>query len=226
MSESFRTPKQLQRRDFSWNQKGVVVTYMGKRIFIPLYVVEQIISQSLAECGMPAGASAVGGCASVGGLFGKLRKSVSRARVVPKFARKALSGSLARGLASAADKIGGVAKAVVTHPAFRAGFGAMAVAFPVLAPAAVGLEVAARVIKKVEDGQKAAQQIVRGVNSVANRQKVLDAAKAQRAIARTVDAAKAGNPYAQRAAGGIIAAKVASRATKRHQYRFGLPGMF
>jgi hypothetical protein len=63
-----RPPRQLQRREFSWNEKGVVVSHMGKRVFIPLHVVERIIGECLAECGIPEGASAVSGCSSVSGL--------------------------------------------------------------------------------------------------------------------------------------------------------------
>lgn len=209
-------PRQFKKPNWQWTSRGLVVAHLGKRVFIPLHIVVSILEQELAANGIPAGAMEVGSCSSVGGLFGKIRKGVTKAKVVPKFARKALSGKLARSLTSAADRVSSVAKNVVTHPAFRAGFGAVAVAFPVLAPAAVGLEVAARVIQKVEAGQAAAKQIAAGVKSAGNIAKAKEGARAQRAIQRTYQRAQTGDTRAQRAAGGIVGAKVASRAAKRY----------
>lgn len=200
-------PRQLRQPGWTWTPKGLQVASGGMRMLIPLPQVILIFEGCLVEEGIPNGAG-VGCCASVGALFKKISRGVK------KFGRKAT-----RGIARAAKKVGKVVKNVVTHPAFRAGFAALSTAFPVLAPAAAGLEVASRVIKKVEDGAKAAKAIKRGVKSAANVAKVKDGIKAKRAIESTVRAAQSGNQLAQRAYGGLIGAKVTRRAAKRRAIR-------
>lgn len=213
-------PKDWNREGWRWCRHGLVVEYMGKRVLLPLPVLVRIVEAHMQAEGLPDGACSVGACYSVGGLLNKVRRGVTRAKVVPKFARKALDGKLARSIAKAGDTMGNVAKTVATHPAFRAGMAAAATAFPVLAPAAVGLEVAARVVKKVEDGKAAALEIKRGVNNAANRKKVKAGVAAKHAIQRTVTRAKAGDQRAQRAAGAIVGARVVSLAARRHQNNF------
>jgi hypothetical protein len=197
----------------------VQICTTGRRVLVPLAFVINTCDQCMKAEGIDPSHYSVGDCYSVGGLFSRLRKGASKSKVVPKFARKALKGKIARGLTRTADKVGNTARDVATHPAFRAGVAGLAVAFPALAPAAVGLEVAAQTIKRVDKGVQAAKQIEKGVKTAANIKAVKDGAKARRAIQKTVDRAKSGDSRAQRAAGAVIGAKVAQRAAKRRTIR-------
>ena len=221
-NERLTVPKPLRRSDWQWSSKGLSVLVDGQRVFFPAKKVIEIFDQSLSENGIPPEYS-VGSASSVGGFFKKLRRGIKKAaRKARNKVRKITRSKLVRGIARGVKKVGRIAKKVVTHPAFRAGFAAVATAFPVLAPAAAGLEVASRVVKKIEDGKKAAGQILKGAKgaqrALAGR-KVQEARKAQRMQRRITERAKRGDRAAQRALGGILGARVASRAAKRADLR-------
>lgn len=211
-----KVPKELRHPGWRWTPHGVQIATGGKRMLVPLPMVVNIYAGCLHEEGLPDEGASVGAVASVGGFFKKISRKLKKTarKIAPDWAERK-----AKALVKAAKKVGNVAKNIVTHPAFRAGMAGLSMAFPALAPAAVGLEVASRVVKKVEAGAAAAKQIKKGVKSLKNVKAVKEGITAKRAIEHTVRRAQAGDVRAQRAYGGVIGAKVARRAAKRRAIR-------
>jgi hypothetical protein len=207
MRTSEEVPKALRQPGWTWTPHGLQVCRDGKRMLIPLIQVVLIFDGAFVEAGVPQEA-AVGACSSVGGFLKKVGAGLK------KFGKK-----LGKGILKAVKAVGKVAKAIVTNPVFRAGFAALATAVPILAPAAVGLEIGSRVVSKVEKGVKAAKKIKAGVKSAKAAREVKEGIKAKRAIERVAARAEAGDRLAQRAYGGVVGAKVASRAAKRRTIR-------
>lgn len=125
--------------------------------------------------------------------------------------RKKFFGGIVKGI----KKVGKIAKKVVTNPVFRAGFAALSTVVPVLAPAAAGLEVASRVVKKIDKGVAAAKKLARkgrrglsGTDSVASLQRAIrEADEAKAGIEQMKQLALEGNKDAQRALGAIVSAQ-------------------
>lgn len=182
-------------------------------VHLPLQKVLQIFDQCLAQYGVGA-AYRVGSCLSVGGFFKKLGRGL----------KKITKGKVFRGVTKAIKKVGTVVKNVVTHPAFRAGFAAIATAFPILAPAAAGLEIASRVINKIDKGAKAAKSVIGAVKggrrpSSRDLGAVLEGRTAQKGIRRIASRAKQGDPRSKRAMGAIIGAGAVSRRAKKNRIK-------
>jgi hypothetical protein len=205
-------PSALRRNGWKWTNQGLQVSMGASTVLFPPRQVIVLFDRAFTEVGVPPSVS-VGACMSVGGLFKKVRRGLS------KKIKGVTRSKIVRGISRAAKKVGTVAKNVVTHPAFRAGFAGLAMAVPALAPAAAGLEVASRVIKKVEDGKRAAQQIKKGIKTAKNIKAVKAARTAQKGIARVVQRAGQGDQRAKRAFGAIIGATAANRAAKRSALR-------
>lgn len=153
---------------------------------------------------------------AVGGRRRRARKAARRARRrakvgeerwAKKLRRRRRRRKFFRGVTKAVKKVGNIAKKVVTNPVFRAGFAALATAVPILAPAAAGLEVASRVIKKIDKGAKAAKAIARGFKGRENQKAVAEARRARQGIRTMRELAKGGNRQAQRAMGALVGAK-------------------
>jgi hypothetical protein len=211
-------PAALRRNGWKWTNQGLQVSMGASTVLFPPRQIIVLFDRAFNEVGVPPSVS-VGSCMSVGGLFKKVRRGLS------KKIKGVTRSKIVRGISRAAKKVGTVAKNVVTHPAFRAGFAGLAVAVPALAPAAAGLEVASRVVKKVEVGKRAAQEIKKGIKTVKNIKAVKAARSAQRGMARVVQRAGAGDPRAKRAFGAIIGATAANRAAKRAALRAMPPGV-
>lgn len=200
-------PAIVQRANWTWTPNGLLVSIRTKgggrqRVLMPIQSVDLIFGSEMQRAGVGA-AYGVGACEyTVAGFFKKLGRGIKRLgrKVVPKVVRRA-----AKKVGRVAKKIAKGVKSVVTHPVFRAGFAAISTAFPVLAPAAAGLEVASRVMKTVDKGRKAAKAIGRGVKTVRNLTRVRKATKARRGVASMIKLARRGDPRAQRTMGALTA---------------------
>jgi hypothetical protein len=224
-------PSVLSRADWTWTPKGLQIdlsTDQGQcRVLVPIGHVETIFRNELAAVGCPMGPS-VGAPGSthgflatvgathelyVGGRRGRARRQARRAERRASRRRRGkrpfFKGKFFQGLGKAVKKVGTIAKKVVTNPVFRAGFSALSTAFPVLAPAAAGLEVASRVIKKIEKGKEAAKKLARGVIGDAGslQQQVAEANQALQGIQELKALAERGDKDAQQALGELISAQ-------------------
>lgn len=230
-------PKVLNRIGWTWTSAGleVQVSLDGRpfTILLPLADVEIVFRRELAAVGCPmspqvgAPGTTSGFLATVGATIvrgdppavGRSKRKARRARKRErdpakwdrKLKRRARRRKAFRGIANAAKQVGKIAGKVVKNPAFQAAFGAVATAFPVLAPAAAGLAVATRVVDKVAKGKRAAQKLARGVGigstSRAELERMVrEGQEAERGIAEMADLAKRGDPQAQRAMGALVAA--------------------
>lgn len=194
-------PAILNRADWRWTPQGVQVelhTSQGvSRVLVPIGRVETLFRQAMSSVGCPLGTS-LGAAGTTHGLLASVGAaydtyvgeyeydySLGRAKKRRKKGKRKpfWKGKFFKGLAAGVKKVGQIAKKVVTNPVFRAGFSALATAFPVLAPAAAGLEIATKVIKKIDAGKKALQKIGHG-----HKASVGDASQ-QQALVRQVQAA-------------------------------------
>lgn len=224
----------LQRAGFRWSQAGleVCVQANGKsmRVLFPVHQIEVIFDRELRAEGASLPPS-LGAPGSVGGFFQRVSVgaysddhpslSVGRSRASKarrKTRRQARRKKFFRGVSRGFKAVTKVAKKVVTSPVFRAAFSAVAAAVPVLAPAAAGLEVASRVLKKVDKAKRAAKAILAGRNTAQNRAIVTSGARAKRGIRSMAQLANSGNPAAQRTMGafaGALANQHARRIARR-----------
>lgn len=228
-------PSILNRADWRWTPQGVQVelhTSSGlARVLVPISRVETIFRRELAAVGCPMGYS-IGASGSTHGLLATVGAAydkyvgeyeydfaVGRAKKKKKKKRKSIfKGKFFRGLAKGVKKVANVAKKVVTNPVFRAGFAALSTAFPVLAPAAAGLEVASRVINKIEKGKKALQKLGKKVKiGDASQQQLLlrevqEAEAAMDGIAELKQLAQRGDRRAQQVLSDLIAAQAVQDA--------------
>lgn len=208
-------PKMLNRPGWRWTSNGLEVMMGKKKVFFPIRQVIVIFDRCLKAHGV-AQAASVGACYNSVGFLKKIGRGIKKATSgIRKTVSKVTSHPFVKGVTSAVKKVGTVAKNVVTHPAFRAGFAGLATAFPVLAPAAVGLEVASRTIDAVEKGKKAAKEIKKGVRTAKNLVAVKKGRNAQKGIQRVAARAAAGDVAAQRATGAIVATKSAARTARK-----------
>lgn len=227
MSARIEVPKMLVRAGWRWTTAGVEVTMHTAEgrpmtVLVPLGDVEMIFRQSLASVGAPmwptvgAPGTTHGFLKTVGGMCAAAQPRPAVGGFFKKLGRRLKK--IGKGIFKAVKKVGNVVKKVVTHPAFRAAFAAVATAFPVLAPAAAGLEVASRVISKVDKGIAAAKKLKAMVPSKrksAKGRKLKAAAnaakKAQQGIASMRQLAQQGDRNAQRAMGALVGARAILR---------------
>jgi hypothetical protein len=142
----------------------------------------------------------VGEPLSVGSIFGSIAHAVSHA--VSSVAH-AVAPAIAKAAKAVVHTAAVVGKGIVNSKIVRYGLDAAAVAFPVLAPAAAGLEAAHQALKYVDQGVEAAKQIKNGINTAANVAKVARGLATQKAVAEVVQKAKAGVPSAMRSIGAF-----------------------
>lgn len=213
-------PRELRRGNWEWSDRGLTVTVISRagrtRVFLPVQTVDLIAGQELASQGVGAEYGVGAPVFSVGGFFSKLKKGLKKlARKVKKKARKLVPRSVRR----IASKIAKTAVKVVRHPAFRAGFAALATAVPVLAPAAAGLEIANQVLDRVDDAKKAARKIQQGIKTVKTVAQVVQGKKSVKALGSLMRLAAQGHPKAKKAVGAFYAAKMVreqvAHATRR-----------
>lgn len=124
----------------------------------------------------------------------------------------------AQGVVHAAASAG---KGIVNSKIVRYGLDAAALAMPILAPAAAGLEAAHQALKYVDDGVAAAKQIKNGLHTTANAAKVALALNTQHALAQVVQDAKSGSAAAQRTVGAfqqLALARAAAAAPNPHTF--------
>lgn len=210
--QKIRIPGALNRGNWRWTDRGVEITIMSRagrrKVFLPAETVDLIAGTEMQRMGVGAAYGVGAPCFTVAGFFGKLKRGLKKLgrKVVPKAVRK-----IAKRVGRVAKKVGRVAKKVVTHPAFRAGFAALATAVPVLAPAAAGLEVATRVMQQYEAAEKAAKDIQRGVKTAENLAKAVRGGNIRKGVASMMKLAAEGDPRAKKAMGAIYAAKMVQR---------------
>lgn len=221
----------LNRANWKWTRAGLEVTLdtsSGQSIvLIPIGHVELIFRRSLASVGCPMGASVGapgtthGFLASVGAAHsvyvgGRAERRARRARRRASGKRPFFKGKFFQGLGKAVKAVGNVAKKVVTNPLFRAGFAALATAVPMLAPAAAGLEIAARVIKKIDKGKEALRKLKSRTIGAADtgllRQQVIEAQQALEGIEQMKVLALHGDRRAQQLLGDLVGAEALKAA--------------
>lgn len=194
--------EELQAAGWQWTQGGLRVWLKleGRvmKVFVPLYRVDKIFCQEMddEDCSLEP---AVGDY-TVAGFFKRLKRSVRRfkkraKRAILKATRRIKK--VARGAARQTIKIG-------RNKWFRAGLGAAAVAFPALAPAAAGLEVANRVYDRVEKGKRAALAIKRGHKTPQNLRLVKDGLRQRGNVTRMMRLARKGDRKAQQFMGAWL----------------------
>lgn len=210
-------PPILRRPGWVWTPKGLKVKVGRKNVYFPLQKVLRIFDDCMARYGVGA-AYRVGSCHTAVGFFKKISRGVKKA---VSSVKKAVSPAIKK-VTEVAKKVATPIKKVITHPAFRAGLGAAATAFPVLAPAVAGVEAANMVIGKIEAGKKMAKSIKKDLNlgkkpSKEKLGKVLEGRTAQKGVQRLAERAKGGDRKAARAMGGVVAAKTVQRTAKKAQ---------
>lgn len=198
---------------WSFHHDGVTVAVQmnGKthQVFVPVRHLWVEFGREFKAVGAPL--MGVGDF-SVGGWFSSLRRSISRAA---KKATRAVKRGVSR-VHNVAKTISkryiapalNVAKSVVNNTWVRRGIQLAAIAVPALAPVAVGIEAAAQALKVIDDGKRAAQNVVHAGQAglrilQSDRHKMLQAANVQRNMANIVRMARMGNPQAQRQIGAF-----------------------
>jgi len=198
----------LTAAGWSFHNDGVTVAVVigGKRhqIFVPIRHLWVEFGREFQKVGCPL--QGVGDFSSVG-FFKSISRAVkgvarkasrvvkSSVRRVSRVAKRAYHGVVKPALA--------VAKAVVNNPIVRHGIKAAALAFPVLAPVALGVEAAAQALKFVDDGRKAAERVYKAAQTgmriaQGDRQAMARALGIQRNMTNVVALARRGNPAALR----------------------------
>lgn len=211
MSE--RALKVLQGVGWSFHNDGVTVGVQvdGKRrqVFVPAKHLWVEFGREFQRIGCPL--QGVGDF-SVGGWFSSITRSISRAakravRTVKRGVRRVanVAKTIHRKYVTPALRI---AKVVINNPIVRHGIKLAAVALPVLAPVALGVEAAAQALKLVDDGKRAAERVY---NAAKTGQRILQGDRAamaralgvQRNMQQVVGLARRGNPAAQRIIGAF-----------------------
>jgi len=213
--------KPLTGFGWEWRADGVILTLTIDgapiRVFMPLAMIWEALHREMTAVGCPL-QGGVGEPLSVGSIFGSIAHAVSHAVSSVAHAVAPAIASAAKAVVHTAAKVG---KTIVNSKIVRYGLDAAAVAFPVLAPAAAGLEAAHQALKYVDDGIAAAKQIKNGINTAANVAKVVKGLATQKAVADVVSQAKAGVPAAQRTIGAfqqIAFARAAAASPNPHTF--------
>jgi len=213
--------KPLTGFGWEWRADGVILTLTIDgapiRVFMPLAMIWDALHREMSAVGCPM-QGGVGEPLSVGSIFGSIAHAVSHA--VSSVAH-AVAPAIAKAAKAVVHTAAVVGKGIVNSKIVRYGLDAAAVAFPVLAPAAAGLEAAHQALKYVDEGVAAAKAIKNGINTAANVAKVARGLATQKAVADVVQKAKAGVPAAQRTIGAfqqLAFARAAAASPNPHKF--------
>jgi len=203
----------LNALGWSWHNDGVTVTVVvdgrQRQIFVPVRHLWVEFGKEFKAVGAP-----LVGCGdfSVGGWWTSLKRSVRRvARKAKNTVKKAVN-RVAKVAKVAYQKVVKpalkVAKMVINNPIVRHGIKLAAVALPILAPVALGVEAAAQALKLVDDGVKAANRVAQAAKTgmrvlQGDRAAMTRALGIQRNMANVVGLARRGDPAAQRQIGAF-----------------------
>jgi hypothetical protein len=198
----------LTAAGWSFHNDGVTLALVidGKRrqVFVPIRNLWVEFGREFQAVGCPL--QGVGDFSSVG-FWKSLTRAVKRvarkaSRVVKSSVRR-VSRVAARTWKKVVKPAMAIAKAVVNNPIVRHGIKAAALAFPILAPVALGVEAAAQALKFVDDGRRAAERVYNAARTgmrvlQGDRMAMARALGIQRNMARVVGLARQGNPAALR----------------------------
>lgn len=198
----------LSAAGWSFHNDGVTVAAVigGKRhqIFVPVRHLWIEFGREMQAVGCPL--QGVGDFSSVGfwKSFTRAIKRVAKkaSRVVKRGVRR-VTHVAKRAYHKVVKPAMNIAKAVINNPIVRHGIKAAALAFPVLAPVALGVEAAAQALKFVDDGRKAAERVYNAARTgqrilAGDRQAMARALGIQRNMTNVVALARRGNTAALR----------------------------
>jgi hypothetical protein len=177
-------------------------------VHIPIQNAEVIYRRELSAAGCPLPPTV--GAPTVGGLVAAVGRS-----------KRKFGSRFVGALKKVGKAIGKVAKKIVQSKFFRAALGAVATAFPVLAPAAVAVEVANKVTRKIDKAKDIVQSVAKKKRKpTATEEQIVEAgARAKRGLDQMANLAKAGNPDAQRAMGAFVVARALQNNRRRRKPR-------
>lgn len=203
----------LNALGWNWHNDGVTVTVVvdgrQRQIFVPVRHLWVEFGREFKAVGAP-----LVGCGdfSVGGWWSSLKRSVKRVVRKAKNTVKKAVNRVKKVATTAYKKVVkpalNIAKKVINNPIVRHGIKLAAVALPVLAPVALGVEAAAQALKLVDDGVKAAKRVADAAKTgmrvlQGDRQAMAKALGVQKNMAAVVALAKRGDKSAMRQIGAF-----------------------